>query len=126
MGPDFSAVEAATPLASRSRDEFRSQTISPLALGADSGRHMGASPLVRPLANVPDRPSIQLVSTLGQGDSFGRMLERVGVGGADLAQITQLVSQAVPVDELASGTRFDITMGRRSAPPGEPRPGPGR
>jgi len=120
MGPDFSAVEAATPLAGRSRDEFRSQTISPLALGADSGRHMGASPLVRPLANVPDRPSIQLVSTLGQGDSFGRMLERVGVGGSDLAQITQLVSQAVPVDDLASGTRFDITMGRRSAP-GAPR-----
>jgi len=115
MWPDFSAVEAATPLADRSRDEFRSQTISPLALGADSGRHMGASPLVRPLANVPERPSIQLVSTLGQGDSFARMLERVGVGAGDVSQITGLIGQAVPVDDLASGTRFDITMGRRPA-----------
>ncbi|MFK4874433.1 M23 family metallopeptidase [Novosphingobium sp. ZW T3_23] len=120
MVPDFSAVEAATPLVDRSRDEYRSQTISPLALGADSGRHMGASPLVRPLAKVPERPSIQLVSTLGQGDGFGRMLGRVGVGGADLAQITRLVSAAVPVDDLASGTRFDITMGQRPAP-GAPR-----
>ena len=118
LWPDFSAVEAATtsPIAARSRDEFRSQTISPLALGADSGRHMGASPLVRPLANVPERPSIQLVSTLGQGDSFARMLERVGVGSADVSQISGLIGQAVPVGDLSSGTRFDITMGRRPAP----------
>ncbi|EQB12596.1 hypothetical protein L284_15185 [Novosphingobium lindaniclasticum LE124] len=116
--PDFSAVEAATtrPLADRSRDEFRSQTISPLAFGADSGRHMGASPLVRPLAKVPERPSIQLVSTLGQGDSFSRMLERVGVGSADASRISGLVAQATPIDDLSSGTRFDITLGRRPSP----------
>ncbi|WP_324697509.1 M23 family metallopeptidase [Novosphingobium sp. RL4] len=118
MWPDFAAVEAATamPIADRSRDEFRSQTISPLALGADSGRHMGASPLVRPLAGVPERPSIQIVSTLAQGDSFARMMERVGVGATDVSQIAGLVSQAVPLGDLSSGTRFDITMGRRPAP----------
>lgn len=113
--PNFSAVEAATsaPLKERVRDEFRSQTIAPLALGADSGRHMGASPLVRPLASVPERPRIDLVSTLGRGDSLGRMLGRAGVGALDVAQVQDLIGAAVPIDELESGTQFDITLGKR-------------
>ena len=117
MWPDFSAVEAATavPSVSQVRDEFRSQSITPLALGADSGRHMGAGPLVRPLSSVPERPSIQLVATLGQGDSFDRMLERAGLAGGDITRVSQLVRQVVPVNDIASGTQFDITLGRRMA-----------
>ncbi|HUD29302.1 MAG TPA: M23 family metallopeptidase [Novosphingobium sp.] len=115
--PDFSAVEAATamPLDTGARDEFRSQSIAPLALGADSGRRMGATPLVRPLANVPERPAIQMVSTLGSGDTLSRMLERAGLGAGDIAQVSGLVAQAVPVGDIASGTQFDITLGKRPA-----------
>lgn len=115
LWPDFSAVEAATaiPVEGRVRDEFRSQTITPLAYGADSGRHMGASPLVQPLSSVPERPRIELVSTLAQGDSFARMLERAGLGAQDIAQVTGLVEQALPLGDIASGTRFDITLGKR-------------
>ena len=115
LSPSFSSVEAATPMPvnDRVRDEFRSQTIAPLAFGADSGRHMGASPLVRPLAKVPERPMIQLVSTLGQGDSFRRMLERAGVGNTDISQVSDLISGAVPLSDIASGTQFDITLGKR-------------
>ena len=104
------------PVEHRERDEFRSQSIAPLALGADSGRHMGASTLVKPLAHVPERPTIQLVSTLGQGDSFGRMLERAGVGGSDISRVSELVANALPVNDIASGTQFDITLGKRAAP----------
>ncbi|WP_404479520.1 M23 family metallopeptidase [Novosphingobium sp. BL-52-GroH] len=121
--PDFTAVEAATamPLQAHERDEFRSQSIAPLALGADSGRHMGATPQVRRLANVPERPAIQLVSTLNGGDSLARMLERAGLGDGDIAQVSHLVSQAVPVGDIASGTQFDITLGKRLTA-GAPRP----
>ncbi|WP_229736336.1 M23 family metallopeptidase [Novosphingobium endophyticum] len=120
--PSFSAVEAATPIPfnDRIRDEFRSQTIAPLALGGDSGRKMGASPLVHPLARVPERPMIQLVSTLGQGDSLQRMLQRAGVGSSDISQVSELVARAVPPGEIASGTQFDITLGKRPAE-GAPR-----
>jgi murein DD-endopeptidase MepM/ murein hydrolase activator NlpD len=120
--PDFTAIEAATamPLDAQARDEFRSQSIAPLALGAGSGRHMGATPLVRPLTGVPERPAIQMVSTLGSDDSLGRMLERAGLGGADIAGVSALVSQAVPVGDIASGTQFDITLGKRPAA-GAPR-----
>lgn len=122
LWPDVSSVEAATtvPLKARERDEFRSQTIAPLALGADAGRHMGASPLVRPLGSVPERPSVDLVATLGQGDSFARMLERVGVSDDDAGRIGALVGQAVPLDQIEPGTQFDVTLGARPAP-GAPR-----
>ncbi|WP_239026276.1 M23 family metallopeptidase [Novosphingobium decolorationis] len=116
--PDFSAVEAATftPLEERVRDEFRSQTIAPLALGADSGRHMGASPLVRPLASVPERPRIDLVSTLGRGDSLSRMLGRAGVGALDVAEVENLIEGTLSPSEIESGTQFDITLGQRPGP----------
>ena len=121
--PDFSAVEAAPTmqLDTTTRDEFRSQMIMPLALGGDSGRHMGATAAVVPLGSAPERPTIQLTATLGQGDSFGRMLQRAGVGADEAARITQMVSARVPLTDIAAGTRFDLTLGRRITPD-RPRP----
>ena len=121
--PSFDAVEAAPAMrVDRAvRDEFRSQMIMPLALGGDSGRRMGASAAVIPLANAPERPTIQLVATLGQGDSFGRMLQRAGVGSGDAARIEAMVAAAVPLSDIAAGTRFDLTLGRRTSPT-TPRP----
>ncbi len=116
--PDLTAVEAATamPVDRPVRDEFRSQMIMPLALGADSGRHMGATPLVLPLRTAPERPTVQLVATLGQGDSFGRMLQRAGVGGGDASRVAAMVSNAVALGEIEPGTQFDITLGQRPGP----------
>ncbi len=121
--PDFAPLKAAPVMAvdSTARDELRSQMIMPLALGADSGRRVAATDAVVPLADAPERPSIQLTATLGQGDSFGRMLQRAGVGSGEAAQIASLVSGAMPLGDIASGTRFDITLGRRNAA-NQPRP----
>jgi murein DD-endopeptidase MepM/ murein hydrolase activator NlpD len=116
--PDFTAVEAATtmPIDDAVRDEFRSQMIMPLALGGDSGRHMGATPSVIALASAPERPMVQFTATLGQGDSFGRMLQRAGVGPADAARVSELVAGAVSLGDIAAGTQVDLTLGRRPAP----------
>ena len=121
--PSFDAVEAAPTMRvdGAVRDEFRSQMIMPLALGADSGRRMGATAAVIPLANAPERPTIQLVATLGQGDSFGRMLQRAGVGSGDAARIESMVAAAVPLSDISAGTRFDLTLGRRTSAT-QPRP----
>ena len=121
--PSFDAVEAAPTMRVDGgvRDEFRSQMIMPLALGADSGRRMGATAAVIPLANAPERPTIQLVATLGQGDSFGRMLQRAGVGSGDAARIESMVAAAVPLSDISAGTRFDLTLGRRTSAT-QPRP----
>jgi murein DD-endopeptidase MepM/ murein hydrolase activator NlpD len=115
--PDFARVEAAAlPSDPAVRDEFRSQMVMPLGLGGDSGRHMGATAHVRPLTGAPERPTLQLVARLGQGDSFARMLARAGVGDSDIAGVTMLVGSALAAGEIAPGTRFDITLGRRPEP----------
>lgn len=121
--PDLTEVEAATslPIDTAIRDEFRSQMIMPLALGGDSGRHMGATPAVLPLKSAPERPTLELVATLGQGDSFGRMLERAGVGANDISQLVTMIGNALPLKDIESGTRFDITLGKRASP-SQPRP----
>lgn len=94
-------------------DETRAQSITPLAWGADTGRHMAANALVAPLAATPERPIVELTAMLGQGDAFDRMLERAGVSKRDAAQATALVSDAVALGNIAPGTRVAMTLGRR-------------
>lgn len=122
LWPDFAPVEAAPAmrLDASAHDEFRSQMTMPLALGADSGRHMGATALVVPLKSAPERPSIELLATLARGDSFERMLRRAGVGAPDAERVAELVAGSIPLDGVEPGTRVDITLGRR------PRPGAAR
>ncbi len=115
LWPDFSRLEAAPSMhVDRTvRDEFRSQVVMPLALGGDSGRRMGAVPaLVAPLAAAPERTSLHMVATLGQGDLFTRMLQRAGVGPWDAARAAELVAAVTPLGEIKPGTRVEITLGR--------------
>ena len=121
--PGFAPVEAAPLMAIDDpvRVEFRSQLFMPLALGADSGRRMGATAAVVPLRNAPERPRLDLEATLARGDSFARMLERAGVGPAEASLITSLVASEIALGEIEPGTRVDLTLGRRPAPDA-PRP----
>jgi murein DD-endopeptidase MepM/ murein hydrolase activator NlpD len=115
--PDLAPLRAAPAmrLDDSARDEFRSQMIMPLALGADSGRHMGASRQVVRLKDAPERPRLDLVATLGAGDSFARMLQRAGVSDLEAGQVAGLVARAVPLGDIEAGTTVDITLGRPSA-----------
>lgn len=121
--PDLSSLQAAPAMHvdQRAQDEFRSRTITPLALGGDSGTHMGATARVVPLRAAPERPQMQLLATLSQGDAFSRTLLRAGVGPGDAARAEQLVANAIPLSDLEPGTAIDITLGRRPEP-GAPRP----
>jgi len=116
--PGFTPVEAAPVMVIDDpvRDEFRSQMIMPLALGGDSGRHMGATAAVVSLRNAPERPRLDLEATLARGDSFERMLERAGVGAAEANLIASLIADEIPLSEIAPGTTVDLTLGRRPAP----------
>lgn len=111
---DSSAIAAppAMPLAAAQRDEFRSQMIMPLALGGDSGRRMGATTALVALSSAPERTSVQLVATLGQGDSLPRMLTRAGVHGGDADAIANLIAGQVPLGDIAPGTLVDLTLGQ--------------
>lgn len=101
------------PLAGDELEDARTQSIAPLALGASTGRRMAAGDLVRPLAETPERPSVELTATLGDGDRFAAMLQRAGVSRGDAARVADLVG-AGTLDALAPGTRVDLTLGRRA------------
>ncbi|MEP0390571.1 MAG: peptidoglycan DD-metalloendopeptidase family protein [Erythrobacter sp.] len=121
--PSLTPLEAraAIPEGEDIRDEFRSQMIMPLALGADSGRRMGPTAAVTPLESAPERPQITLVTTLAKGDSFATMLRRAGVSSSDIGRVSALIGDAMPLSDIESGTAMDIILGRRPEE-GAPRP----
>ena len=121
--PTMAPLEArsAMPQGEEIRDEFRSQMIMPLALGADSGRRMGPTADVIPLENAPERPRIDMVATLAAGDTFASMLRRAGVSATDIGRVSALIGGAMPLSEIEPGTKMDIVLGRRPEP-GAARP----
>ncbi len=107
-------VAAEQSVAGAAWEETRAQSIAPLAWGGDSGRRMAASDLVVPLADTPERPMIELNAMLGQGDGFGRVLERAGVGHAEAARMASTVATIVPLSDIKPGTNIKLVLGRRT------------
>lgn len=95
-------------------EQARAQMVMPLAYGADSGLRMAATSSVLRLRDNPERPNIELTATMGQGDSFLRVLRRAGIGLSEARAINALISEATPIESIASGTPIDIRLGRRS------------
>ncbi|TZG29151.1 M23 family metallopeptidase [Sphingomonas montanisoli] len=114
-------VQYGRPLAGAEWEEARSLSIAPLGLGADSGRRLAPTEAVEPLADTPERPRVEMSATIGQGDGFARVLERAGVSKDEARQVSNLVSGAVPLGDLRSGTRMVLVLGRR-ARKSDPRP----
>ncbi|MEO0589500.1 MAG: peptidoglycan DD-metalloendopeptidase family protein [Pseudomonadota bacterium] len=113
--PDLTPLEARPAMVQDEavQKEFRSHSIAPLALGADTGRRMAPTPAVIPLTSAPERPRIEMVTTLAAGDSFASMLRRAGVASSDIDRVSALVQQAIPLSDIEPGTAMDLVLGRR-------------
>ncbi len=57
-------------------DEARTQSIAPLAYGGNSGRRLAPTALVTPLTDTPERPILELTTTLSSGPALAAALER--------------------------------------------------
>ena len=116
LSPGFQPVPGAPgPMLSDAQyDEVRSQMITPLALGADSGHRMGATDAVQPLRQTPERPQLELSAQIGSSDTLTRALSRAGVSGGDVATITSMVGGDIS-NGVKPGTRLDIILGRRAS-----------
>ncbi len=121
--PEFGPLYGAQPTMPTAvqLDIARTQTIMPIAYGSDSGGRMAPNDNVVALAASPERPMIEMTATLGRGDSFARVLQRAGVGGADARAALDLVSGATALSDITPGTRVAIVLGRRASKL-EPRP----
>jgi hypothetical protein len=117
LSPSFRALPASTPAAmgADAWEEARAQSITPLAWGADTGSRMGPTKAVQTLTGTPERPTLQLTASIGQGDGFARALERAGVGSAEAAQVVQMTSAVVDPSQIAPGTALGLTLGRRAS-----------
>jgi murein DD-endopeptidase MepM/ murein hydrolase activator NlpD len=114
--PPLHPIPAAVPdsVSGEAWEETRTLSIAPLAWGGDTGRHMAASSVVRPLGIVPERPTLDLTATLGQGDGFRRVLERAGVGEGEALRVAAIVARITPLSDIQPGTLMKMTLGRRT------------
>ncbi|MES2337882.1 MAG: M23 family metallopeptidase [Pseudomonadota bacterium] len=96
-------------------DEARTQSIAPLAFGGNSGRRLAPTALVVPLTDTPERPILELTTTLSSGPSFAAALERAGVGDGEASRIADMIAARLPLDELKPGTQLELTLGRRAS-----------
>lgn len=106
---------ASAPMAGKAWEESRAQAIAPLAYGANTGKRMAANDLVVPLQDAPERPTIELTATIGQGDSFARVLQRAGVSSSDAGRAQALLSSVAPLSGIEPGTVMPIVLGSRSS-----------
>ena len=100
-------------LVSAEAEQFREIAIAPLAAGSRTGGRMAETSLVEPLAEAPDRPTIELFARLGGGDTIAELLARAGVSYAEAGEAARLIASAAP-GGIAPGTSLSIRLGRRS------------
>ena len=93
--------------------QYRELGIAPLGSGSGAGGRMAPNRLAEPLAQAPDRPSIELFARLGRGDSIGALLARSGVSFAEAGAAARTIAEALPAG-VAPGTSVAIKLGRRS------------
>ena len=116
FAPSLGTIPGPSPaaLGEAQHEEIRALSISPLAYGADTGRRMAASDAVQPLGDMPERPTMDLVATIGQGDRLARSLERAGVASNEAAEVERMVGTIMPADALSPGTAMELTLGHRA------------
>ena len=116
LSPGFQPVPGAPgpTLSDAHYDEVRSQMLTPLALGGDSGHRMGATDAVQPLRETPERPQIELSAQVGSSDTLARALSRAGVSSADVAAVVGMAGADIS-GGIKPGTRLNIVLGRRAS-----------
>lgn len=107
--PAISADQVVSAVA----EEYRDIAVAPIAEGSDTGVRMAANALVEPLAEAPDRPSIDLFVRFGGGDTIAELLARAGVGYAEAGEAARLIKSAAPRG-IAPGTSLAVRLGRKN------------
>ncbi len=121
LWPGLSPLGAATAmrLDTAARARFVEARIMPRAFAGAAPR-ISPGPAVSFLAFAPERPRIDLTTTLSAGSTLAAALGRAGVGASDAARAADLIAASVTPSDIAPGTSLAITLGPRAAP-GQPR-----
>ncbi len=101
------------PLTPDLRMENDALAIAPAAFGSATGRRMAPTDAVQPLADAPERPTIDIRATLAGAGDIVATLTRSGVSRDEAQAIAAMVSGVVPLNDIAAGTLLDLRLGRR-------------
>ena len=105
---------ASPALTPAQHEAMQPQILAPLARGGATGAVSVPNPrLVEQLAEVPERPRLELTATIGRRDSFEAAMRRAGVGRDDIAAVTALLRPITNPGAIPAGTAIDIVLGRR-------------
>lgn len=100
--------------------ERRADAIAPLAAGGTTGQRAAPSSMVQRLAEAPERPRIELTTTIGRG-GLEAALRRAGVGRADLDSLRDGLASLKGRVQPRPGASLDLVLGRRDSR-ADPRP----
>jgi murein DD-endopeptidase MepM/ murein hydrolase activator NlpD len=117
LAPEFRPIPVSVPapVAGDALDEVRTHSIAPLAYGSDTGRRMAPTDAVQNLTDTPERPSLDLTASIGQGDSLARVLERSGVGAGEAGKVAAMFAAVADPAAIKPGTAIKLTLGRRAS-----------
>jgi murein DD-endopeptidase MepM/ murein hydrolase activator NlpD len=116
LSPSLHALPTMAPpaMGADAWEAGRAQSIAPLAWGGDTGSRMGSTDAVQTLTDTPERQTLQLTASIGQGDGFARALERAGVGSDEAAQVARMTAAVVDPALITPGTVLGLTLGHRA------------
>lgn len=114
LAPSFEPLPGGhpAPVSEAEETQFTAAGIGSLIEGSDSGIAMAPTRAVEPLANAPERATVDLFVRVAAGDSIRQMLARSGATYADAARAQQLITGAI-TGGLAPGTSIAIRLGRK-------------
>ncbi|WP_265569655.1 M23 family metallopeptidase [Sphingomicrobium nitratireducens] len=108
------AARASTPDGRDALREMNAIGIAPAARGSVSGARMAPTDRVVAVADVPERPTRELLATIGPDGRLDRSLTRAGVAPGDAEAAAQAVAAAAG-GKIAPGTRVEVRLGRAAA-----------
>lgn len=94
--------------------ELAPDAISPLSAGATTGFQAAPTPMVKRLAEPPERPRIELRTVAGAG-GLEAALRRAGVGGADLDRVASAIAGMASMRGGIPGSDVRLVLGRRES-----------
>ena len=100
------------PLAEGEQEQWQAIAVAPLRENGRTGLPMAETASVTPLAQAPERQSVEMFARLGRGDSIARLLVRMGARAEDAREAQSLIAAAAPRG-IGAGTSISISLGQR-------------
>jgi murein DD-endopeptidase MepM/ murein hydrolase activator NlpD len=112
MAPPFSPLPGGHPAAVGEPEErqFAATGVGALIEGSEAGIAMAPTAAVEPIANAPERATLDLFARVAPGETLAALLVRLGATYGDAGQAQALLATT----RIAPGTTVEVTLGRKT------------